>query len=115
MKVFGMGWIELVLILVVVLIIFGPKNLPKLGKAIGNGIKGLRKGVQSGKEKIDEKFDAVEDEKAQTAADADERDDAEVVVEEILAEDDPEAAEPAKKTVKVKRVVKTADSGDDKQ
>ena len=35
MKIFGMGGIELIIILVVILIIFGPKNLPKLGKAIG--------------------------------------------------------------------------------
>ena len=64
MKFFGMGGFELVIILVVVLIIFGPKNLPKLGKALGKGLSGLRKGVESGKEKIDEKFDAVEEEKA---------------------------------------------------
>ena len=58
MKIFGMGGLELVIILVIVLIIFGPKNLPKLGKAIGNGVRGLRKGVASGKEKIDEKKQA---------------------------------------------------------
>ena len=35
MKIFGMGMPELILILVVVLIIFGPKNLPKLGGMLG--------------------------------------------------------------------------------
>ena len=35
MKIFGMGGLELVIILVVILLIFGPKNLPKLGNAIG--------------------------------------------------------------------------------
>lgn len=64
MKFFGMGGLELVIILVIVLIIFGPKNLPKLGKAIGRGVNGLKKGVESGKEKIDEKFDEVEAERA---------------------------------------------------
>ena len=48
MKFLGLGVPELVIILIVVLIIFGPKNLPKLGNALGKGIKGLRKGVESG-------------------------------------------------------------------
>ena len=68
MKIFGMGGLELVIILVIVLIIFGPKNLPKLGRAIGKGVSSLRKGVESGKEKIDEKFEEVEGEKAEASA-----------------------------------------------
>ena len=35
MKIFGMGLPELILILAVVLVIFGPKNLPKLGGMLG--------------------------------------------------------------------------------
>ena len=42
MKIFGMGMPELILILVVVLVIFGPKNLPKLGGMLGRGVKKLR-------------------------------------------------------------------------
>ena len=42
MKILGMGTPELLIILVVVLLIFGPKNLPKLGSAIGKSMKGLR-------------------------------------------------------------------------
>ena len=37
---------ELIIILVVVLLIFGPKNLPKLGKALGSTVKNLREGMQ---------------------------------------------------------------------
>ena len=33
---------ELLIILVVVLIIFGPRNLPKLGSMFGKGVKELR-------------------------------------------------------------------------
>ena len=62
MKVFGLGIPELVLILVVALFIFGPKNLPKLGGMLGRSVKKLRA-------RTDEKFeDADESEtKAQPA------------------------------------------------
>lgn len=42
MKIFGMGMPELILILVVVLVIFGPKNLPKLGGMLGRTVKKIR-------------------------------------------------------------------------
>lgn len=37
-----MGWPELVLILVVLLVVFGAGKLPQVGSAIGRGIKELR-------------------------------------------------------------------------
>ena len=43
----GFEWI---IILVVVLLIFGPKNLPKLGKALGSTVKNVREGLESGEE-----------------------------------------------------------------
>ena len=46
MKIFGMGLPELVLILGVVLLIFGPKNLPKLGGMLGRGVKKIRGRVE---------------------------------------------------------------------
>jgi len=42
---FGLGLPELVLILVVVLIFFGPRRLPQLGQAIGASIKGFKRGT----------------------------------------------------------------------
>ena len=44
MKILGLGVPELVIILVVVLLIFGPKNLPKLGASLGKTVKSLREG-----------------------------------------------------------------------
>jgi len=41
--IIGLGPTELIIILVIVLIIFGPKKLPEMGKAIGEGIRELRK------------------------------------------------------------------------
>ena len=50
MKVFGLGVPELLIILAVALLIFGPKNLPKLGSALGRTVKNLRDGMGSKKE-----------------------------------------------------------------
>ncbi len=89
MKIFGLGWPELVVILVVVLLIFGPKNLPKLGSALGKTVKNLRDGMGSAKKEKEIEEAAEQTEVAET-------------VEEVVEE--APAAEPAKKTVK--RVVK---------
>lgn len=47
MKIFGLGVPELLIILAVALLIFGPKNLPKLGSALGRTVKNLRDGMGS--------------------------------------------------------------------
>ncbi len=47
MKFFGMGIWELLIILFVILLIFGPKNLPKLGSSIGKTVKNIREGMDS--------------------------------------------------------------------
>ena len=46
MKIFGMGLPELILILAVVLVIVGPKNLPKLGGMLGRTVKKIRGRVE---------------------------------------------------------------------
>lgn len=74
MKILGMGTPELVIILVVVLLIFGPKNLPKLGSAIGKSVKSLRDGLGAGKKQVEEASD--EDEVVTETAELDEDGDA---------------------------------------
>ena len=51
--VLGMGVPELLVILLVALIIFGPKNLPKLGSAIGKTVKNVREGMEEGSDDKD--------------------------------------------------------------
>lgn len=40
---------EWVVILIVALLIFGPKNLPKLGKSLGSTVKNIREGMEGDK------------------------------------------------------------------
>ena len=61
MKFLGMGVPELLIILVVVLLIFGPKNLPKLGSAIGTSVKSLRDGMSSDEGKPEIELDEDEE------------------------------------------------------
>lgn len=58
MAIFGLpGGMEWVIILAIVLLLFGPRNLPRLGKSIGKTIRGVREGVEG---KIDEDDDEEE-------------------------------------------------------
>jgi sec-independent protein translocase protein TatA len=41
--IFGLGSSELLLILLAILLIFGPSNLPKLATAMGKAIKNFKK------------------------------------------------------------------------
>ncbi|MDO4443749.1 MAG: twin-arginine translocase TatA/TatE family subunit [Slackia sp.] len=62
MKIFGLGVPELLIILAVALLIFGPKNLPKLGSALGRTVKNLRDGIGGGAKKEIEDLDEEEEE-----------------------------------------------------
>ena len=50
-----LGVWELLIILVIVLIIFGPKALPKLGKSLGKTIGNFKKGLSDDEDADDEK------------------------------------------------------------
>ena len=89
MKILGMGVPELLIILAVILLIFGPKNLPKLGSALGKTVKNLREGIGGDKKDAEEEASEVEE-----------------VVEEVV-EKEPE--EPAAKKTTRKVVTKKAE------
>jgi len=59
----GLGTTELIIVLVIVLVLFGPKRLPQLGKSLGKTVKSMRDGLEG---KDDE--EAVEAEEAEKPA-----------------------------------------------
>jgi len=61
---FGIGFQEMLIILVVVLIFFGPKRLPDLAKSLGKGIAEFKKASEEVRKGIE---DAVKEESAAEA------------------------------------------------
>lgn len=46
----NIGWPELVLILVVALILFGPNRLPELARSVGKSVKAFKDGIKEAQE-----------------------------------------------------------------
>lgn len=42
---FGLGLPEMMVVLVIALVVFGPSKLPSLGKSLGEAIRGFKKGL----------------------------------------------------------------------
>ena len=56
----GIGFKELVVILIIVLVLFGAKRLRSIGTDLGGAIKGFRKAVKEGEEVVDEAAEAAD-------------------------------------------------------
>ncbi|MCY4582075.1 MAG: twin-arginine translocase TatA/TatE family subunit [Chloroflexi bacterium] len=52
---FGLGWPELTIILIIVLVIFGASRVPEIGRALGKGIREFRGSVSEVKEGVEGK------------------------------------------------------------
>jgi sec-independent protein translocase protein TatA len=67
---FGIGFQEMLIILVVVLIFFGPKRLPDLAKSMGKGLAEFKKASEEVRKGIEEavKEDEIAPESAKTAS-----------------------------------------------
>lgn len=63
----GVGAPELIIILVIVLVLFGPKRLPQLGKSIGKTMKAIREGADSKMAEDDEELNADDASKKEPA------------------------------------------------
>ncbi|MEE8517832.1 MAG: twin-arginine translocase TatA/TatE family subunit [Dehalococcoidia bacterium] len=44
---FGIGWPELLIVLVIVMVVFGAKRVPEIGRALGKGIREFKTSVEA--------------------------------------------------------------------
>lgn len=44
---FGLGIPELMIVMVIALVFFGPSKLPSLGRSLGEAIRGFKKGLEA--------------------------------------------------------------------
>ena len=53
----NIGPLEIIVVLIIVLIVFGPKRLPEMGRSLGKGIREFKESI-TGNDKDDEPDDA---------------------------------------------------------
>jgi sec-independent protein translocase protein TatA len=53
----GIGIPELIIVLVIVLLVFGPKRLPQLGKQLGGGMREFKDSIQGKDSDVDDADD----------------------------------------------------------
>ena len=64
MNIFGVGLPEVTVILILALLIFGPKKLPELGKQLGKTLKSLKKASNEFQNEIDKVMNEEDIEKS---------------------------------------------------
>ena len=73
----GIGFPELMIILIIIMIIFGAGKLPEIGSAFGNSIRNFKKSMKEAEENAEEEVAAEEAAKEVTEGESDKPESAE--------------------------------------
>ena len=91
MNIFGIGLPEMILIMLVALLIFGPKKLPEIGRSVGKAIKGFQDASREFESEFKREADRIEQtpstpssESASPTATRPQSDEAEAVVATVV-------------------------------
>jgi sec-independent protein translocase protein TatA len=98
MNIFGIGLPEMILIMLVALLIFGPKKLPEIGRSMGKAIKGFQDASREFESEFKREADRLEQTPAQVTSTK--------IPEPVEA---PTVAAPIAEPSEIKEVVTTAD------
>ena len=71
MNIFGVGLPEVTVILILALLIFGPKKLPELGKQLGKTLKSLKKASNEFQNEIDQVMNEEDKEESSKSIESD--------------------------------------------
>lgn len=67
MNIFGIGLPEMAVIMVVALLIFGPKKLPEIGRSLGKALRGFQEASQDFQEEFKKEASELEESVKTTA------------------------------------------------
>jgi sec-independent protein translocase protein TatA len=68
----NLGMPEILVILLVALLLFGPKKLPELGRSLGQSIREFKRGAQEIREELEKSVEVKEEPKSTQAPKAEE-------------------------------------------
>lgn len=80
----SLGWPEIIAVLIIVLVIFGPKRLPDIGRSLGQGIREFKKSTTELQDQLTKDDAAPKIESTEKTA------------ETVTASESVQASEPAK-------------------
>ncbi|HZJ02277.1 MAG TPA: twin-arginine translocase TatA/TatE family subunit [Thermoleophilia bacterium] len=64
----NIGWMEIGVLVVLALIIFGPKRLPELGNSVGKAITNFKRGLKEGEDELRKAVSETSEVDAETKA-----------------------------------------------
>jgi sec-independent protein translocase protein TatA len=70
---FGISWVEILILLLVALLVFGPKRLPEMGRSLGRGLREFKDSVSGRDDRERDDRDHDRDDIALPRASEDER------------------------------------------
>lgn len=80
MNIFGIGLPEMAVILVIALLVFGPKKLPEIGSSLGKAIKGFQNAARDFENEFEREAKQIEEKPSQTPSQKKDKSESETVI-----------------------------------